>query len=234
LGLDLLDRLPLLAMKREPPKKMQSTSKEEKDKMKIVSLICIVFLPYSLFGQKTKIITNYFEVDGDTITQIDKNCIIEERYGVLKRKKKIRHGNYQRYDKMSRLIEEGEYEGGEKIGIWQYYKEKGLVLEMYDHDRGVEIEPIILVDRIFRYPYEYLEETIEGRVELKEGEVVLNIKFDEDCNLMKMELGKKSDAKFNQISLAGFKEYVRLKKKYNQEVEACVEKSKTFRVTFKG
>lgn len=84
--------------------------------MKILSLIVLVILPLSFFGQWTK-----------KITKKEKNR--KEVYFVLKSDKTIRQGPYHMFGCGDQLYVEGYYKNGLKDSIWTEYGSHGKYIE---------------------------------------------------------------------------------------------------------
>ncbi len=64
---------------------------------------------------------------------------ITEKVTVLKSDKNIRQGSYEKYIDIPQLnqktlIEKGQYDNNEKIGIWNYYDENGKITLQYNFD----------------------------------------------------------------------------------------------------
>jgi len=105
----------------------------------------LLLLPFLSFGQETKKIT-----DKDT----------HEVYYVLKSNKSVRQGNYQKNNYTGRIVVNGYYKNGLKdstwteyywngitlksqgsysndlrIGIWEFYDDKGVLIQKYDYTK---------------------------------------------------------------------------------------------------
>jgi len=187
----------------------------------------------STFSQSTLTFTSYYEVDGDTIKADQKGQVIKEKYTVLKGPKKIKHGTYTRYSKLSAVLERGTYANGEKTGIWTNYSDNGLVAVRYDHDRDSAYAPLILIDEIFIYPRKLVVEIGEKGGALPEGDVVLSPVFDKSCLLTGCTVKESSNKIFNNYAIEAYKTYTALRLKYNQPIEECRDKKPRFRVEYK-
>jgi hypothetical protein len=183
-------------------------------------------------GQKTIPVIVYHAMDGDTITASNKNQIIKEKYEVLKGRQKVKHGSYQRFSKLMEIVEKGTYTNGQKTGVWTHYLENGMVAERFDHDRDSTLEPLIFTSRIFTYPPGYLVNWREKGISPPQGEVLLVIAFDENCELTRCEIETSSVEILNAAVLSEFGEYTRLRKKYGLPVTECLQQKTHFKVKF--
>lgn len=201
----------------------------------LFAALLLIILQSNIYAQRTIEYVKYYKADGDTIPEEDEGHIIEERYHILKknRKKKIKHGEYRRYSKLGILLEIGDYDYNKKTGVWERLIEDGFVILEYDYDQNKALEPTVLKRKIFRYPTKYLIEAEENDEFPKQGEVVLKIDFDKDCNLIESELIKTSFEEFNKVTLEGFRKYAALSKKYGQEIKECNSNDKIFKISFR-
>ena len=62
-------------------------------------------------------------------------------------------------------IEEGKYSKDEKIGVWKAYVEGGKVIKPFDHDKDLQLSPMVKVHWI--YPSEARRNQIQGDVQVK-------------------------------------------------------------------
>ena len=90
--------------------------------MKSLALLTLLSITFLTFGQETKSIRNKGKNHYDI-------------YEVLKKKKKIKHGLYEKYWNNDSLIMRGYYSNGEKTGIWEYFGYKGELKKKYDYDK---------------------------------------------------------------------------------------------------
>ncbi|SHN28264.1 hypothetical protein SAMN05216524_108130 [Mucilaginibacter sp. OK098] len=63
------------------------------------------------------------------------NSVIE-RFRVLKTDEKTRVGAYKAFYKRRTLIARGDYNKGERIGIWTFYDDEGKLNEKFDYDKN--------------------------------------------------------------------------------------------------
>ncbi|MFK7907527.1 MAG: hypothetical protein AB8B69_20490 [Chitinophagales bacterium] len=204
--------------------------------LNLTAVLLLLIFQSNIYAQKTIQFVKHYEPDGDTIAIYDKECIIEEKYQILRKnkKKKIKHGRYERYSKLGELLETGNYRLGKKVGVWQKYIEDGLVCLEYDYDQNKTLEPIVFKGAILRYPIQVLIAIEESGELPKEGDVVLKIDFDENCHLIRSELVKTSHEEFNTIVLEGFRKYVELMNKYGLEIEECTANTELFPMSFRA
>jgi TonB family C-terminal domain len=84
-------------------------------------LILLFFVPTILFAQKTKKITNH-----ET----------KETFYVLKSDKKIRHGEYKKYNFLGNLSVSGYYKLGVRDSIWECFDRKGEPVSKYNFTKN--------------------------------------------------------------------------------------------------
>lgn len=57
---------------------------------------------------------------------------VTERFYVLKTNPEIRHGNYQAFFQKKQIIAIGNYNNGQKNGIWLFFDRRGQLIEKYN------------------------------------------------------------------------------------------------------
>lgn len=196
-------------------------------------MLFTLFYSISAFSQATLTFTNYYEVDSIAFKADKNNKVIKERFTVLKGPKKIKHGTYTRYSRLSEVVETGTYTNGKKTGIWSTYNDNGLVLVKHDFDVDSAYAPVILKDKIFAYPRKFVIEIGEKGNPLPAGSVVLSPVFENSCQLTNCTVKESSNKIFNDYAVASYKTYTALRLKYNQPIEECKEKIPRFRVEYK-
>lgn len=82
-------------------------------------ILCTSLCLVEAMGQDLKEVTN-------------KDGLFVENYTVLKKNKSIKHGNYERYLN-ERLWEKGQYEQGQRTGLWEFYGSRGVLDQQYDY-----------------------------------------------------------------------------------------------------
>ena len=80
-------------------------------------LLLLVCLPVGMVAQKTKKI---------------KNSERNETFYVLKSDKKIRHGEYKKFNFQGKLLISGFYKLGAKDSIWECFTMRGELVSKYD------------------------------------------------------------------------------------------------------
>jgi outer membrane biosynthesis protein TonB len=130
--------------------------------------IAVVFFNVTSFGQETK----------SVVTRFDNSQLILESYFVLKSDGQTKHGAYTSYSRegngFERLLKEGRYDNGIKIGIWKTYKEHGKVIERFDHSSNKKLPTLIRVNA--EYPKSATEQGLEGVV-------ILSFQTHKDCSV---------------------------------------------------
>ena len=82
-------------------------------------ILCTGLCLAEAMGQDLKEVTN-------------KDGLFVENYTVLKKNKTIKHGNYERYLNQQ-LWEKGQYEQGQRTGLWEFYGSRGVLDQQYDY-----------------------------------------------------------------------------------------------------
>lgn len=66
--------------------------------------------------------------------------IYSEKYTVLRKNKDLRHGSYERYrierglsQTTQKLWEKGQYQQGERVGLWEFYGPQDEMVQTYDY-----------------------------------------------------------------------------------------------------
>jgi hypothetical protein len=77
-----------------------------------------------------------------------------------------------------RLIKEGHYKKGKRVGIWKTLKDK-CVYERFDYDKNKKLFPIFKI-KDPKYPAEALDKNLEGKVQLK-------VKYNDDYSIKSIE-----------------------------------------------
>ena len=89
--------------------------------MKTQFLILMFFVPTILFAQKTKKVTTE---------------IANETFYVLRSDKKIKHGEYKKFDFFGKLLVKGYYKLGVKDSIWECFDSNGNPTSKYDFTKN--------------------------------------------------------------------------------------------------
>jgi TonB family protein len=76
--------------------------------MRLISILILLCLTATAFGQELK-------------PTKKKSYEFLEEYYVLSSDKKVRHGQYKKFNKEGQLLIQGEYNNGNKAGVWNYY-----------------------------------------------------------------------------------------------------------------
>jgi len=74
------------------------------------------------------ILSSTFSFGQETVLREKKG----ESYYVLKDNREIKHGAYQ-YSAKKRLVEKGQYDNGNKVGVWEFYDEEGQLEQRYNY-----------------------------------------------------------------------------------------------------
>lgn len=101
--------------------------------------IAFIFISFSVFAQKLK-----------KKIEKHKDAYYTEIYHVLKHDKKIKHGPYKQVTSSGQLLEEGQYENNEKVGVWKFYSQGKLEQEYNYTTSEVEFRKPIH-KRVFTY-----------------------------------------------------------------------------------
>lgn len=182
---------------------------------KYVSLwVLVLFLTFSgmeMYGQR-------FQLKEKT----KKNGDIIEKYHVLRKHKKIKHGLYIKYLK-DRIIVCGYYDNNEKTGIWRYFDGLMRVQLEYDYDKQKVISFLSFQDTThYAQPPLLLGSTMELKYRLKKlikypkdawlagyaGEVVVGLKIDTAGHIYDYTIEKSCYESLDREALRVVKEVV--------------------------
>ena len=190
-------------------------------KVKFIILSIIITLGCSI-GQR-EIIT-YHELTKEQKKVLGR--VVKEKYEIRKGTK-IKNGLYERYDLNFLTLEQGNYVDGQKAGVWKMWNEEDEIFIEKDFDKNGKENPIINQDYL-KHPMILVEE----RDSLPTGQIVMKLKFDENCQLGQLELLKGIDTQFDSIIINKYKRYARLSKKYNMPLEDCLLKRDTLKILY--
>ncbi len=90
---------------------------------KILIIIYILFIPLVAFSQEKTKKVNY------------KNEFFKDSFRVLKSDQTTKHGPFERMLDSKTPLVIGQYEHGQRIGIWKYYDFSGELIQEYDFDK---------------------------------------------------------------------------------------------------
>jgi hypothetical protein len=143
----------------------------------LLAMMCCLFLFNSVCHSQTK---------HSRLVLIKTVANYKYEYEVLKSDTSVKDGFYKFYYK-NKMIENGTYKRGEKVGLWRYYNLKGIFEYEYDFkskqvtrlsgDRDPSLEtpclfngspliPYLFIVQHVRYPKEALDKDLSGKVVL--------------------------------------------------------------------
>jgi len=166
---------------------------------------------------------SYFRIPENEFKKIKKDVLKLENY--IKQKGCYQHGKKQgewvEYIEPNVLSSKGHYAEDQKTGIWETYKEKGQVVERYDHDTNKKLRPLIKV--YITYPKRAREAGIQGTVLLK-------YRMNSDCSIDNIIVEKSVNPDCDNASIDTIKKLGAFSKKYDWE---CAQVELTQEITFK-
>lgn len=193
--------------------------------MKYLLLVFLFLFCNTLTAQKTKLKRIAF----------GKTKIIKEEYHVLKKDKKIKHGEYTSFYLNGKVKEKGQYKNNQKDGKWLAYHKDGSLNEVQHYQLGQkveieepplkeysvpkrfskcynsEIKPLVYVP--IYYPPLAREEGIQGVVEL-------SYVFGENCSLEEIKVVKSVDYGCDEEAIKVIKKLISLtKSKFPEKCE---------------
>lgn len=198
--------------------------------------VCCLLITFPLLAQKTKVIEKKIN---------DK--VVKLRYEVMVDTPEIKHGIYESFYYNGNLKEKGSYvrnkkdgkwmkiynngtvvevqyfEMGKKVGIWEKHLENRQVMERFDQEKQIKLEPIIQ-NIIANYPALAREDQIEGVVEI-------SLKMNEDCSTGSIKIVKDIGYKCGEAALEAVQRIASLKKKYS--IGYCNPKVEIIKIEFK-
>lgn len=190
--------------------------------MRLLLLAFFLFSFNQVFAQATKFKRVTF---GKT-----KN--VKEEYHILKKDKKVKHGEYTSYYYNGQVKESGKYlnnqkdgkwlvyrkDGsldelqhytyGQKTGIWEERLERGSVIKQFDYDNDKKLE--LLINPPVLYPAIARDAEIEGFVELRYS-------FEGNCILKGVKVVKTLGYGCDEAAIEAMKRFVELTQKYAPE-----------------
>jgi len=119
-----------------------------------------------------------------------------------------------------KLKESGEYKDGEKSGIWLRAREGGEVIERYDHDNHMNLEPIIGIHP--KYPISEKKNNVQGSV-------IAEYTINGNCSVSDIEIIKSLTHEFDQAVIRALERFGKLNEKYGI---ACENNRETFEAKF--
>lgn len=192
---------------------------------KTAILISIIFLAACLSSK-----TVYKEVlTYHKLTKAERRIngrIVKEKF-IVDKKTDLKHGYYERYDLNYRTLEQGNYENGNKSGIWKIWKEDDQIFIEKDYDNN-GVETPLIKKRYLDYPMVLLE----GRDTLPQGLVKMELLFDGECKLVRLKILEGIDEEFNNKISNEYKRYTRLCNKYDIPISECIEKKESLNISF--
>lgn len=207
--------------------------------MKFKLLIILACFPIILYSQKVKL----------KQIQFINSEVIKEEYYVLKKNKKLKHGDYKSYFKNGQLKENGIFLNNVKDGEWKIYNsgrelkirmykkgrkisekkvglwkkaeyENGQVIIKCDYDNNKSLDTLIRVN--IKYPIIARENGVEGTVKFK-------VKINENCEFEELTTIKAIGAGCEEEVIKSLKKVLQLIKKYNPK--QCTEIGKVLNLT---
>ena len=160
---------------------------------------------------------NYINNKKDGIW-IEKNSLTKKDSGQYNNGQKI--GVWDSY-LYKEKISSYDYDNKKKVGIWLTFKENNRVIERYDYDKNIQLEPIIGFS--ISYPNIAKENGIQGIVRVR-------YHVNTDCTIDQYEIIQSLSEECDKEVLNAMKEYCELYKKYSKN---CVDKYEEMDINFK-
>jgi TonB family protein len=115
-----------------------------------------------------------------------------------------------------------DYDHNKKVGIWLTHKEGGLVVERYDYENNVQLEPEIRVN--LSYPVIAKENGIQGMVRIR-------FHIDPDCTIENITVIQSLSPECDRAAIEAMQEYAELHRKYCSNcIDRIAEKEFLFRL----
>ncbi|HOY90162.1 MAG TPA: energy transducer TonB, partial [Bacteroidales bacterium] len=111
---------------------------------------------------------------------------------------------------------------GKRVGIWNTYKENGRVIERYDYDNNIQLEPIISI--VIPYPDIARENGIQGTVRIR-------YHINNDCSIDNITIIQSLSPECDQAAIDAMKILSDLSKKYSKKcVDTTIENDFKFKL----
>jgi|GEM_PF-691014 len=153
--------------------------------------------------------------EGDWIEYLDQNKFDSGAY-LNNKKVGIWHTIYNK-----REIASFDYDENKKVGIWLTYRENGDIIERYDYDSGVALEPSIRFD--IKYPPIAKEKGVQGQVSVQ-------YHLNKDCSIVDIKITQSLSPECDQAVIDAITKYSILNQKYNS---GCKETDEQKEFNFK-
>lgn len=114
-----------------------------------------------------------------------------------------------------------DYDNNKKTGIWLTNKQKGMVIERYDHDNNIQLEPYIRFS--ISYPNIAKENGIQGTVKIR-------FHVNNDCSIDNISIVQSLSPECDQAAIDSMKKYGELYKKYGKN---CVDRTEEQDLNFR-
>lgn len=152
--------------------------------------------------------------------------VVKEKF-TMDRKKGLNHGSYERYNLNYLTLEKGDYKDGKRYGLWKIWNEEDQIYIVKNYQNNGEESPLI-EKRYLQYPMGL----VEARDTIPQGYVKMKFLFDENCNLLSLEIVEGIDDEFNNEIASEYKRYARLCNKYAIPIDECINKTVTLKIKF--
>lgn len=116
----------------------------------------------------------------------------------------------------------GSYSNGKRVGIWNTYKENGRVIDRYDYDNNIQLEPIISI--VIPYPDIAQENGIQGTVRIR-------FHINNDCSIDNITIIQSLSPECDKAAIDAMKILSDLSKKYSKKcVDTTIENDFKFKL----
>ena len=126
-----------------------------------------------------------------------------------------REGEWIEFSQPNVIKTIGNYTNGVKTGIWKIYHLNGNVIEQYDYDRKIKLQPITVGENI-KYPPKSRELEIEGDVTVK-------FKINNDCTISNIEIVSGLNEECDNEVIKSIQKLGQLLTKYGANCESKIE-----------
>jgi Gram-negative bacterial TonB protein C-terminal len=159
---------------------------------------------------------SYFKMTSDHARDLKSGIYKLEQFikikGSYKNGKK--QGEWVEYDQLFLLKTKGKFIDDKKVGIWETKKERGEIIEYYDHDQKKMLPPLINV--YCNYP------NLAREIGRQGGTVSISYKINKDCSVSDIVITKSVDAEFDNQVIKYLKRISELQMKYSITCEEKV------------
>ncbi len=114
-----------------------------------------------------------------------------------------------------------DHDNNKRVGIWYTKKENGEVIERFDYDQNVYLQPIIRI--LLSYPEIAKENGVQGTVKVR-------FHINTECTIENLTIIQNLSPECDNAALVGIKRYGELLKKYSK---TCEDKTEEMSLSFK-